>query len=44
MTTTHFIGIDLAADSFVASVFTRPDAKQPVSRPFANSPDGFRST
>lgn len=37
----HFIGIDVAADSFVAAIFTTPEKPIVTSDVFLNSPDGF---
>jgi transposase len=37
----HFVGIDIAADSFVVAIFTAPEQPIPTSDIFSNSPEGF---
>jgi transposase len=40
---THFVGIDPASESFVASVFTAPDKPLLGPREFENNPGGFEA-
>lgn len=37
----HYIGIDIAADTFTASVFQNPSVPAMTTEPFGNSPEGF---